>query len=139
MSPIQRTTFEIAPADHGWIVERHGFGRDSTHNTKEAALRRAVKLARGKQPSELVIRRLDGSVQETRLYGSISAMLRSFLFLVAALSVVTVPARAQGVSHAARAVDRRIDNPLMRSEVTGLVPDAGRSGFRQYESALPCV
>ena len=70
MSPIQRTKFEVAPAGHGWIVTRHGLGRDSTHNTKEAAVQRAVKLARGRQPSELIIRRQDGSMQETRQYGS---------------------------------------------------------------------
>jgi hypothetical protein len=70
--PIERTTFEvhIAKDGHGWIVLRRGLGRDSTHTTKEAALRRAVKLARGRQPSELVIRRVDGTIQETRLYGA---------------------------------------------------------------------
>ena len=70
MTSIQRTKFEVAPADRGWIVVRHGMGRDSTHPTKEAALRRAVQLARGRQPSELLIRRQDGSIQETRNYGA---------------------------------------------------------------------
>jgi hypothetical protein len=67
---MKRTRIEVAPADNGWIVTRHGFGRDSTHLTKEAATKRAVKLARDKQPSELTIRRSDGSMQETRQYGS---------------------------------------------------------------------
>ena len=67
---MKRTRIEVAPADSGWIVTRDGFGRDSTHVTKEAATKRAVKLARDKQPSELVIRRTDGSIQETRSYGS---------------------------------------------------------------------
>ena len=67
---MKRTRIEVAPADSGWIVTRDGFGRDSTHVTKEAATRRAVKLARDKQPSELTIRRTDGSIQETRSYGS---------------------------------------------------------------------
>lgn len=49
---------------------RHGFGRDSTHSTKEAALQRGVQLARNRQPSELLVRRQDGSVQEIRSYGS---------------------------------------------------------------------
>jgi hypothetical protein len=70
MTAIHRTTFEVAPAAHGWIVSREGIGRDSTHPTKQAALARAVKLARGRQPSELIIKRQDGSVQETRFYGS---------------------------------------------------------------------
>lgn len=70
MTSMQRTTFEVAPAAHGWIVVRHGIGRDSTHPTKDAAVARAVKLARGRKPSELIIRRQDGSIQETRLYGS---------------------------------------------------------------------
>ena len=68
MTRMQPTKFEVAPADRGWIVTRHGFGRDSTHPTKEAAVQRAVKLARAKKPSELLIRRQDGSVQEVRNY-----------------------------------------------------------------------
>ena len=67
---MKRTLIEVAPGDRGWIVTRQGFGRDSTHVTKDAATKRAVKLAREKQPSELVIRRADGSVQDTRTYGS---------------------------------------------------------------------
>lgn len=67
---MNRTKIEVAPGDTGWIVTRAGFGRDSTHTTKEAATKRAVKLAREKQPSELTIQRADGSIQETRTYGS---------------------------------------------------------------------
>ena len=70
MGQMKRTKIEVAPSGNGWIVTRHGFGRDSTHQTKDAATRRAVKLARDKQPSELVIRRTDGSIQDTRQYGS---------------------------------------------------------------------
>lgn len=68
MTPIHRTRFEVAPAGNGWIVTREGFGRDSTHPTKDAAIKHAVKLARSKKPSELTIKRQDGSVQETRNY-----------------------------------------------------------------------
>ena len=67
---MKPTRIEVAPGDSGWIVTRDGFGRDSTHLTKDAATKRAVKLAREKQPSELTIRRADGSIQETRTYGS---------------------------------------------------------------------
>ena len=70
MTAIQRTTFEVAPTSAGWIVTRAGFGRDSTHPTKDAAIKRAVRLARDREPSELVIHRRDGSIQETRSYGS---------------------------------------------------------------------
>lgn len=71
---MKRTIIEVASAEGGWIVTRQGFGRDSTHTTKEGATKRAVKLARDKQPSELIIRRTDGSVQETRSYGSESLL-----------------------------------------------------------------
>jgi hypothetical protein len=67
---MKRTKIEVALGDHGWMVTREGFGRDSTHPTKEAATARAVNLARTKQPSELTIRRADGTVQVTRSYGS---------------------------------------------------------------------
>jgi len=70
MAPIKRTTYEVAPVDSGWSVIRHGIGRDSTHPTKDAAVKRAAELAHARQPSELVIRRQDGSIQETRLYGA---------------------------------------------------------------------
>jgi hypothetical protein len=74
---MKRTRIEVTPADNGWTVTREGFGRDSTHQTKDAATRRAVKLARQKQPSELVIYRANGSVQATRLYGGdIDRMLK---------------------------------------------------------------
>ena len=66
---MKRTRIEVTPAENGWTVIREGFGRDSTHQTKDAATQRAVKLARQKQPSELVIYRVDGSVQDTRVYG----------------------------------------------------------------------
>lgn len=67
---MKRTRIEVAASGNGWIVSREGFARDSTHPTKDAATRRAVKLAREKQPSELVIRRADGTIQDTRTYGS---------------------------------------------------------------------
>ena len=70
MTPLRRTEIEVAPAGQGWIVTRLGLGRDSTHPTKEAATQRGVQLARERQPSELTIRRLDGSIQETRHYGA---------------------------------------------------------------------
>jgi hypothetical protein len=66
---MKRTRIEVTATENGWMVMREGFGRDSTHRTKDAATRRGVKLAREKQPSELVIRRVDGSVQDTRFYG----------------------------------------------------------------------
>ncbi len=67
---MKRTRIEVSADANGWAVTRAGFGRDSTHLTKEAATRRAVALARAKQPSELIIKRADGTVQETRRYGS---------------------------------------------------------------------
>jgi Uncharacterized protein conserved in bacteria (DUF2188) len=70
MTAIRRTTFEVNHGNNGWVVLRHGIGRDSTHPTKDAAVQRAVELANARQPSELVIRRQDGSIQETRLYGA---------------------------------------------------------------------
>ena len=70
MTSIKRVRFEVAPGGHGWIVERQGMGRDSTHPTKEGAVQRGVQLARERAPSELVIHRQDGSVQEVRNYGT---------------------------------------------------------------------
>lgn len=67
---MRRTKIEVAMSDHGWVVTRESFGRDSTHRTKAAAIKRGVKLAREKQPSELIIRRADGSIQDTRSYGT---------------------------------------------------------------------
>lgn len=70
MTAIQRTKFEVAHGERGWTVSREGFGVDSTFLTKQAAVKRAVRIAKERQPSELVILRQDGSVQETRTYGA---------------------------------------------------------------------
>lgn len=70
MTAIQRSRIEVAQVDRGWAVSREGIGLDSTHPTKTAAVKRAVQLAKDRQPSELAIYRQDGSVQETRTYGS---------------------------------------------------------------------
>lgn len=78
MSAIKRTRFEVAPADRGWAVEREGMGLDSTHTTKEAAVQRGVQLARDRAPSELIIHRQDGSVQEVRNYGTDPKRLLKF-------------------------------------------------------------
>jgi hypothetical protein len=67
---MKRIRIEVSASGRGWIVTRAGFGRDSTHLTKEAATRRGVQLARSKQPSELIIRRADGTIQDERQYGS---------------------------------------------------------------------
>lgn len=67
---IQRTRYVVAPGERGWSIIRDGFGLESTHPTKAAAVRKAVTLAHKHEPSELRIHRQNGSVQEVRTYGS---------------------------------------------------------------------
>lgn len=61
--------YQVKPASDGWcVVTGQGVGEESRHGTKRDAVSAARELAASKAPSELVIYRLDGSVQDKRRY-----------------------------------------------------------------------
>jgi hypothetical protein len=68
---MARTIYEVAPhGDHRWHVRRRGTHQlDSIHNYKADAVARARRLCRTGQPSQLVIRRRNKTIQIVRTYG----------------------------------------------------------------------
>lgn len=61
--------FHVLPANDGWSVKAEGAQRAaSTHSTKKEALDAARELVKSKEPSQLIIHRLDGSVQDAHTY-----------------------------------------------------------------------
>lgn len=65
----QVTVYSVAAREDGWAVERKGAERAvSLHATKDEALEAARALAGGSRPSELVVHRKDGTVQDTVVY-----------------------------------------------------------------------
>lgn len=64
----ERTVVRVVPQEEGWAVERDGAAA-STHGTKAEALRAGRSLARGQEPSLLVVLKQDGTEQDTIAYG----------------------------------------------------------------------
>lgn len=61
--------YHVAPTDDGWEVKLENAVRaTSKHGTKRDAVNAARALATSKAPSQLVIHRVDGSIQDTHTY-----------------------------------------------------------------------
>ena len=61
--------YHVLPGDEGWSVKAEDAERaSSTHSTKKEALDAARELVKGREPSQLVIHRLDGTVQDAHTY-----------------------------------------------------------------------
>lgn len=64
-----RTVYEVAPAGEGWTVKKQGAQRaGSRHDTKDDAVSRGMQVAKNARPSQLIIKKADGTVQEERTY-----------------------------------------------------------------------
>lgn len=65
-----RTVYHLTPAENGWAVKLEGVDRPvSTRGTKDEALAAARELAQKHEPSQLVVHRLDGTIQTAYTYG----------------------------------------------------------------------
>jgi poly(hydroxyalkanoate) granule-associated protein len=65
----QVAVYAVVAREEGWAIEKQGAERAvSVHATKEEALDRARALAGEHRPSELVVHRKDGTVQDTVVY-----------------------------------------------------------------------
>lgn len=67
----ERKTYVVTThADGGWKVQAEGASRaTSVHKTKGEAVANAKELARGHQPSQLLVYKQDGTVQSEQIYG----------------------------------------------------------------------
>lgn len=64
-----RLVFRVVAREDGWAVEHEGAERAvSLHPTKDEAVERARALANESKPSQLVILRKDGTIQDTFTY-----------------------------------------------------------------------
>ena len=67
---MARTIYDVSPHDGEWQVKRRGASRAaSVHDLKEDAIEAGRKLALANQPSQLVIRRQDGTIENEWTYG----------------------------------------------------------------------
>jgi poly(hydroxyalkanoate) granule-associated protein len=65
----QVAVYSVVAREEGWAIEKRGADRAvSVHATKDEALERARALAGEHRPSELVVHRKDGTVQDTVVY-----------------------------------------------------------------------
>lgn len=66
----ERKVYHLTPADNGWAVKLENVDAPlSTHGTKDEALAAARELAQKDEPSQLVVHRLDGTIQTAYTYG----------------------------------------------------------------------
>ena len=70
---VNRTVYEVAPEGSLWTVKRiSGPGKDqnSSHFTKDIAFEIGRGVSQLNQPSHLIVKRADGSVEAEHMYGS---------------------------------------------------------------------
>lgn len=64
------TVYHVVPHDEGWAVEKEGASRaSSVHGNKKEAVAAGRDLAKGSEPSRLVVHRQDGTIQDNFSYG----------------------------------------------------------------------
>lgn len=67
---MARTVYEVYPSGEQWAVRRRGAERaDSLWSKKQDAIDRGVELAKANHPSQLIIKRRDGTIEDERTYG----------------------------------------------------------------------
>jgi hypothetical protein len=64
----QSTRLEVVADGEKWSVREHGIGRLSSHATKVAATTAARAVATLNTPSELIIRKADGSIESEQSF-----------------------------------------------------------------------
>lgn len=67
-----RTKYHITKVDDGWKIKKEGGERASAKTgTKEEAVQEARRIARNVDgPSQVIIHKADGKIQEERTYGN---------------------------------------------------------------------
>lgn len=65
---MARKRYDVVPNNGNWSVTHQGAVL-STHALKTDAVDAGVAVARANQPSQLVIHRADGTIEDERTYG----------------------------------------------------------------------
>jgi hypothetical protein len=67
---MPRKRIWVSPDESKWKVKTEGAKRASNiFDNKDDAVKRAIELAKGGKPSQVVIQKRDGKIQEERTYG----------------------------------------------------------------------
>lgn len=67
-----RTVYEVAPSGEKWTLKKtRGPGKDvnSSHFTKDSAVDAGRAIAKANQPSQLIIKKKDGTIETEHTYG----------------------------------------------------------------------
>jgi poly(hydroxyalkanoate) granule-associated protein len=68
----ERTVYEVVAHPDGWAVRKQGAERaTSVHGTKKEAVEAGRTIASDHEPSQLIVQRQDGSVQDSFTYGEL--------------------------------------------------------------------
>ena len=69
---VSRTAYEVVPHPDGWAVQKVGADRaTSVHGTKKEAVEAGRTVAGDHEPSQLIVQRQDGTVQDSFTYGEL--------------------------------------------------------------------
>ncbi|NBC16807.1 MAG: DUF2188 domain-containing protein [Bacteroidetes bacterium] len=69
---VSRAVYEVVPHPDGWAVQKQGADRaTSVHGTKKEAMEAGRTVAGDHEPSQLIVQRQDGSVQDSFTYGEL--------------------------------------------------------------------
>ena len=66
---MKRNRYDVVPSANNWAVTSEG-STLSVHVLKTAAVETGVKFAKANQPSQLVIHRANGTIEDERTYGN---------------------------------------------------------------------
>ena len=67
---VERKVFHVAPHEEGWKVQVEGHDTPtSLHDTKDTALNAARETAKKAEPSQVIVHKLDGTIQTQFSYG----------------------------------------------------------------------
>jgi len=68
---MARNIYDVSPSGDTWTVRKRGAtSAAGTFDRKQDAIDFGVKLARANEPSQLVIRRANGTIEDERTYGN---------------------------------------------------------------------
>ncbi len=66
----KRKKYHVTPTDEGWKVKAEASSRaSSTHKTKAEAITRAKELAKAQRLGQVIIHKMDGTIQTEYTYG----------------------------------------------------------------------
>jgi hypothetical protein len=68
---MERKRIWVSPNGEKWKVKTEGAGRASGNfNNKDEAIQKAIEIAKKDKPSQVIIQKQDGKIQEERTYGN---------------------------------------------------------------------